>query len=374
MAVPSIFFGTIDAVANEQMIAAAYTALTGITPAPGDPEFQINATIAYVYTLTQEAIERAGKANLIQFAMGANLDYIAAIIGVRRLPKSASVVQIQFTLVGGHAQVIIPGGTLLSSSDGLAVYATNEDTLVLVGQNTVIVDCTCTTLGIASNGYNIGTINVIQNPQPYLQSATNVNITTGGADVETDAAFVERWYIALEALSVAGPLGAYTFLAVSSNPTINSVVSMGPEEPIIPTIDPGTVEIRVLTNSGIPTQAILDGVYNACNPNTKRPCCDTVLVYGAIPVSYSLVIGVVAFIGANVAALPALVQAAILGYTNTQRSSIGNDVVGDAIINAGMLDGVKRLDLNGFVDISIDRRHVAILNTITVTVIAVEAP
>lgn len=386
MSYNSIFFGTIDSAAIEAQITAQYAALTvsptypnGRTPNPGDPEYMMIATIAYARVLALQDIERAGKCNLIQFATGANLDYLAKIIGLIRIDTGPSVTQIRFTLIPGHAQVIIPGGTLVSSSDGLGVYATNEDTLVPVGVNTVVVDVTCTTDGTGTNGYAIGTITTIQNPQPYLQTATNISVTSGGADVETDASFVARWYAALEALSVAGPTGAYLFYALSSSLTIVSVSVLGPEEPIIPTIIPGTVEIRILTDTGVPTQAILDGVLNACNPTTVRPCCDTVLAYGANPIPYDLIIGITAFIGANTGALPGLVQAAIQDQAKIKSDSIGKDVVLDALIEAGMLAGVKRLSImdlagNPFTDISVDLRSFAILNSISVTVIGTEAP
>ena len=371
MSYNSIFFGVIDPVAIEAEIVAQYVQQTGITPNPGDPEFQINATIAYARVLTLQAIERAGKANIVQFATGSNLDYIGGLIGLQRIQTQASVTRLSFNLTPGHAQVVIPGGTLVSSADGIGVYETNEDTIVSVGQNSVTIDATCTTDGTATNGYAIGTINIIQNPQPYLQGATNLDVTSGGADLESDQSFRDRWFSALEALSVAGPKGAYKFHALSASNTIISASVLGPEDG---GVNPGTVEIRILTNTGVPTQSILDAVLAACNGDTVRPTCDTVLVFGANQINYNLVVGITAFAGSNTLALPGLVQAAIQAYCSQQGTNIGTDVVADAIIQAGMLAGVKRLDLGGFIDIPVDLRSFAQLGSISVTVTGVEAP
>lgn len=371
----SIFFGTIDSDAIEQDIVSKYTAASGKTPNPGDPEFHINATIAYARTLNLEAIERAGKANLVRFATGANLDYLAEFIGLSRAEASPSVTTLQFTLVTGHGQVVIPAGTLVSTLDGTAVYSTDTDVTAAVGVNTVTVNATCTTDGVFSNGYATGTVVTIQHPQPYLVSATNTTLTAGGAEIETDEAFRARWSLALEALSVAGPSGKYAFYAYTASPTITSVSVLGPHDLINPQVMPGDVEIRVLTKTGIPTQTILDAVFIACDDETVRPMCDTVIVLPANEIQYSLNIGVVKFKDADATDLEDNVKALIKAYTDKQGSTIGNDVEEDGVIDAGMIkDVVKRLDLNGFTSIPVDKRSFATCTGITVTIIGTEEP
>ncbi len=372
MAYDSIFFGTIDTAAVEAEIVTQYTLLTGTTPNPSDPEYAMNATIAYARVLSLQAIERAGKANLVKYATGANLDYIGDLIGLKRLDAQPSVVNILFTLITGHAQVVIPGGTLVSSADGKAVFSTNEDVTVAVGVNTVEIDCTCTIEGAFSNGYAIGTIQTIQNPQPYLTSAVSLSVTSGGAEVETDEGFRSRWDLALEAISVAGPKGKYEFYAKSADSTIISAKALGPDDVILPVVTSGTVELRILTETGAPSQPLLNLVYDTCDANVVRPMCDTLIVKAAQEITYDLKIGVIKFIGASVT--DNQVKNAILAYTTAQSKEIGNDVVADAIIESGMLPGVKRLDLNGFTDIAVDLRSFTTCNSVTVTITGTEAP
>lgn len=373
MAYQSIFFGEVDSAEVEQQIVDKYTELTGRVPNPGDPEFHINATIAYARVLCLQALERAGKANLIGFATGANLDYLGALVGLVRLPISFSVTRIEFTLVSGHGQLVIPAGTKVSSTDGQGVYATDEDYLVADGIDVVNVNATCTVAGSQTNGYQAGTVTVIQNPQPYLQSATNLDVTSGGSDEETDDAFRLRWATALEALSVAGPGGAYEFHALSASPTIVSVKAIGPED-VGYNVDPGDVELRVLTDTGTPTQAILDLVKDKCDPDDVRPLCDTLYVFGAEAINYSLTVGVTAFIGSDTSTMADDVKAALEVYTNAQARSIGADIIEDALTSAGIIEGVKKLDFGVFSDIAVDFRHFAKCSAITVTIVAVEQP
>lgn len=372
-ATPSIFFGSIDTAALEAEIVAYYEALTGKTVNPSDPEFMLIATIAYVRALSLQAIERAGKANLVEFSTGVNLDYIAALIGLDRILATAAVTKMEFTLVTGHGNVVIPAGTLVSSQDGLGVFSTNEDVNVAIGVDIVTVNATCTTDGLSGNGYAIGAIKIIQNPQPYLASATNLDSTSGGGEEETDAALRSRWPLALEALSVAGPGGAYEFHALSAAQNIVSVKVLGPED-LAYNINPGEVEIRVLVDTGTPNQSILDAVFDACDPTTVRPMCDTVLVYGAVLIPYSIVAEITAFDGADTAGLPALVQAALQAYADTQGNVIGSDIVETALQAAGKVTGVKKLNFPGWSDISVDFRHFARATGITATVVATEEP
>lgn len=371
MAYESIFFGTVDSAAIEAETIAKFTELSGYAPNPSDPEYIVLLTMAYCRVLSKQDIDRAGKGNLVDFASGGNLDYIAKIQGLSRIPDGPSITRCELTLVTGHAQVVIPAGFLITSQDGTAQYATNEPTTVPVGIDVIVVPVTCTTDGSFSNNYAADTITVIQNPQPYLISATNLDVTSGGADIETDASFRARWYAGLKALAVAGPKGGYKFHALTAALTIIDVNVLGPEDG---GVVPGSVEIRVLVDTGVPTQAILDAVFAACDPIEVRPTCDTVIVKAVNMINYSLNIGLTVFDGADTAAIPALVLASIKAYTDLQGDSIGFDVVDDAITAAGKLADVKEVHLNGFNTISVNDRSCARCTGITVNITSVEAP
>src|SRR5690606_12253651 len=128
-----------------------------------------------------------------------------------------------------------------------------------------------TQAGKQGNGYELGDISIILDPQPYLFSAHNIETTAGGSDDESDDELRERIMLAPQSFSNAGSRGAYEYFARSANPGIVhvSVVSF----------TPGQGNIYPLMEGGeIPDQAVLDEVFSACNSEKVRPLTDTVMV------------------------------------------------------------------------------------------------
>lgn len=75
--------------------------------------------------------------------------------------------------------------------------------------------------------------------------------------MEDDESLRLRARLAWEALSVAGPAGAYVFHALDAHPDVFDVIALGPETGIV---QPGEVLVVVQsrTNSGVPSDAVLD--------------------------------------------------------------------------------------------------------------------
>ena len=105
------------------------------------------------------------------------LDNLGALVGVTRLPAAVAQVTLLLTLVTGHGNVVIPNGLRVSSSDGRAIFELIEDTSVATGIDTVSAIFVAQTAGKLSNDYAIGTVNVILDPQPYLATASNTDVT-----------------------------------------------------------------------------------------------------------------------------------------------------------------------------------------------------
>lgn len=82
---------------------------------------------------------------------------------------------------------------------------------------------------------------------------------TGLRWIEDDAALLLRARLAWEALSVAGPPGAYVFHALDAHPNVLAGVAYGPETGIV---EPGNVLVVIQSNlgSGVPSFAVLEAV------------------------------------------------------------------------------------------------------------------
>lgn len=103
---------------------------------------------------------------------------------------------------------------------------------------------------------------------------------------ESDAALRRRAHLAYEALSVAGPRGAYIFHALSAHPQVKDAWAE--------MTSPGHVLVTILSHDGdgTPSEAVLQAVRDKLAPTDRsqelRPDSDAVTVAGATVVHYRI--------------------------------------------------------------------------------------
>ena len=125
---------------------------------------------------------------------------------------------------------------------------------------------------------------------------------------------------------MAGSVGAYQYWARAVSPAIcdvhvaNAVDTSG--NPI-----GGTVAVTVLTKTGAPTAELISQVQRELSGETKRPLCDTVLVYAPKVVDYTVNADLVLFTGANAAETKAAAEAAWAAFEAARRQKLGRDIV-----------------------------------------------
>jgi phage-related baseplate assembly protein len=359
---PDQIFADMSADFVNQAIASSGNA--NYTLEPGDPCYALLKEAAYREYLIRQQIQSAGVSGLVDFSSPPILDYLGRNRNVTRLQASAAKCTIRFTPVIGHGAFIIPAGTLVSTTDGKYVFATDADTSVQTSDMYVDAVCTCTDTGSAANGYAIGIVSQIQTPVAYISTASNIDMTSGGSEIESDAALRQRIILANATYSVAGSADAYKYWSRTASPAIIDVSAISPY--------PGEADIYVLTNSlQTTTQPILDVVNTILNANTVRPMCDLVNVYSANQLTYSLTIGLTLYKGSISGPVITAVTNALTAYTASLSTSIGLDVIGDQIrriiLNSAISD-IYECDLGGFSDIVVDNTSFAVCTGTTVTV------
>lgn len=346
-------------------IVARFNGYTGNTLQPAQVEMLIIRAIAYEFSLKLEQGQAAAINNLISFSTAPVLDYLAELVGVTRLSASSALVTIEFTLVAGHGGVTIPSGTRVASVDGQAVFRTQNDIIVPAIDLTATDVCVSVTEGSNFNGFGIGTITNILDPQAYLESATNLDESAGGASQETDEALRSRTRLASSTFGTAGANDAYVYWAKTANPAIIDV-----HVPIIPA-QPGTVIVYPLLEDGtITPTVILDQVAAVLDARYIRPMCDTVVVTAPTPVDYTLVVGLVIYENADPIAIQETVQTDLEAFVLSLRQELGRDVMEDQVtaICAQNGSGVYDVDLGAFTDIIIAENEYARCLGVTVTV------
>lgn len=305
----------------------------------GDVEVLIINMFAYRETLLRAQINDTAQQNMVAFARGAALDYLAELVGVIRLQASAAVCTVRFNLIAGHGLVTIPQGNRMQSTDGKFVFATRYDSIIQAGTATVDIDCECTTAGQLGNAYAVGTISVILDPIAFITNAANLDATIGGSDDETDDEFRLRIMLAPNAFSVAGPDGAYEYFAKSASSAIVDVAVTSPT--------PGEVHIfPLLLNGQLPNQAILDAVFAICNGEKVRPLTDTVIVAAPTSINYAIDISLVLLTGSIDTEILPRVQANMDAYKAKRLNTLGVDVIRTQLSALAMVTGMYNCVVN----------------------------
>lgn len=239
---PPVFVNDADGL-NPSLILAdmiqAFQEETGRTLYPAQIERLLINLYAYRESVVRNLIQYAGEQSLLAFANFPNLDYLAQLLQITRLPAIGAAAEILFTLQAVQNQpVTLLAGTLVGSSDGAVTFTTDLDLTIAPGNLTGIVSATCTTPGTGGNGYLAGQINALLSPNPLIASAANTATSSGGADAEDDEALRARVQLAPNRFSTAGPGAAYKFFALGTDPAVVDVEVITPA--------PGDVQVFVL--------------------------------------------------------------------------------------------------------------------------------
>ena len=347
-------------------IITSWEAITGVKLQPAQVERIILDVIAYRENILRLVINEVAKQNLLAFAKGEKLDHLGALLGVKRLPARPAITTLKFEFQEPLPQtLVIPKGTQVRSFDGKVVFQTKEEVIAQTGSEWIEIQAECTIPGAIGNGYEIGTINELINPLPYVSRVYNSAVTYGGADVEDDEHFRERIRLAPETFSNAGSKGAYIYWAKTAH---QDIVDVEVESPA-----PGVVNIYPLLKGGvIPSEDILNLVYDTLSADKRRPLTDKVQVIAPEVVYFD--IDVQLYLYKNYMALANSIKAEaekrLMDYAEKLKNKLGMDVVPEQIINLlQSIPGVYRVVLNSPQSCQVlPLNKVAVVNLITVNI------
>ncbi|MBM7592246.1 baseplate assembly protein [Brevibacillus fulvus] len=361
---PDIQFINVDAEKTTNEIITIYEALAERSLYPGDPIRLFLTALAQIIIQQRVLINQTALKNLLRYASGDILDHIGAFYKVPRLAAQASRTTVQFTLSTALSSVtLIPAGTRVgpAGANGL-FYETVGPLEIKAGSLTGSVEAICTTAGVIGNDFLPGQINTLIDPIPFVQSVSNVNTTSGGAERESDDHYRERIYNAPESFSVAGPDGAYRFLAASAHPLIVDVSVDSP--------NPGVVKIVPLLEGGeLPSQEILDSVLAKCSASDKRPLTDLVTVVEPNVRKYdiSLTYWISVSRAAEAQTIQTTVKQAVENYILWQKSKLGRDVNPSELTRLVMQAGAHHVKVDSPEYTELQNDQVAVAESVSLT-------
>lgn len=179
--------------------------------------------------------------------------------------------------------------------------------------------------------------------------------------MESDSEFRKRIQLAPEALSVAGPAGAYIFHALKVA-DVADVSVVGP-----PIVSPGEVVVTVLSRSGsgVPSAETLATVERQIEE--ARPLTDMVTVQAAELVDYAITATIYTYSGPDPSTVIDNAEASVAAYVAAQRR-LGRDVTLSGVYAALHRPGVQRVELvSPSADVAIEYFQVANCAAVTLT-------
>lgn len=306
-------------------------------------------------------VDKTGKQDLLKYSYGAYLDNLAAMKGIAREQAKPSRAMIRFTLSRIRPSTVeIPEGTRVTN--GEVYFQTESHAEIPSGESSVDVAAECMTSGVAGNNLEVGEINILVDPVPYVAKVANTEPTTGGADIEDDDTLKDRIYIAPSKYSVAGPEESYRYWVKTYNSNISDV--------LIYSDDPVDVVIEFIMNDGeLPSESMLLGVQKFLSDEQIRPLTDRVTVKAPETVEYK--VNVKYFVNQSdlkkVDTIKTAVNAAVDDYIQWQRSKIGRDINPSQLIQQMVSAGAKRVEVALPIFQVIGKANVAKLSSKTVT-------
>ena len=182
------------------------------------------------------------------------------------------------------------------------------------------------------------------------------------AVLEADDDFRVRIMLAIDGFSVAGPVDAYRYHALSASGLVKDVRIYSPM--------PGIVSVTVMSNdgNGEPSSDLVDLVEVALNADNIRPLTDSVVVMGCVAVNYTVEAVLSVYPGRVPEVVASDAQNALEAYIEEVRL-LGYNVPRSGLIRALHQPGVQSVDLvSPAAELVIDPDEVSFCTSVDVSV------
>lgn len=331
-----IIFCETDGKVIEDRMIADYEEKSGRKLSQSDPLLIFFKSIASEITRQRVVINETGKQNLVRFATGQRLEALGEIKKIERLQGERAFVTVRFTKVAGYKnKVLIPAGVRVTA-DSVVYFEVRESAVIDELEDYLDISCRAVETGANGNDYAVGSINKLVNPIAFIASISNISVSAGGRDIESDEELRKRIIIAPESYSIAGPELAYKSVVLNSYLGISDaqVVNEGP----------GVVGIYPLLQGGkLPDEEILEIVEKAVSSKSVRPFNDKVEVKSPEAVNYN--IRGTYYLYDDSIVDDKKIDIVINKYITWQKDRLGRDINPDILV-AGLIEaGVKRVEL-----------------------------
>lgn len=339
-----------------------YTAETKmtLTLSDSDPIRLTLMTYAARYYQLKQYIEQAGRKNFLKYAGGTALDNLGLWKQLYRKEAEPAKTVLRFSMTDARTSATgIPAGTRVCTADKI-YFAVDSYTEIPIGALYADVPASALEPGRVGNGIGEGLLNIIVDPLPYIAAVTNISVSSGGADVESDDDFTYRIYAAPAGYSTAGPYGAYEYFARTYRGDIGDVYITSPA--------PKEVWVGfTLEDGSLPDETVIEGMEAHLSDQIRRPLTDLVTVEAPEEVSYNIdmLYTISKSNAASAATIQAAVTAAVSSYQQWQRK-IGKAIIPSKLVELTMQAGARRAEVTSPVYTVVSKDKIPKAETVSV--------
>ncbi len=298
-----------------------------------------------------------------QTAQGVYLDRHGAMRGLKRLGATRSGGSLRFSVEAAPAmELTIPAGTVCMTAEEVRVRTT-QDAVIPVGS--LFADASAEAVKAGTGGNVVpGAVRFLTACPTAVTAVTNPGAFTGGADEEDDETFRGRILESYRRLPNGANTAWYETTAMSY-PGVTAAKAVGRAE------GPGTVNVYVTGESGLPGEELLAGLQ--AELQEKREIAVTVKALAPTGKTVNVAVAVAPKEGADKEAVLESARQAIADF-------FGGRLLGRAVLLAELgnrlyeLEGVENYRFTApAADIPADSTVLPVLGTLEVTELAEEA-
>ena len=203
---------------------------------PGDERRIFGEALVPLFVAMYNAMNDASRQKMLRYARGEVLDALGERVGVERMAPTEAATVLRFSMNSAiDENVIILEGTRVTS-DNSRYFVTTRTVVIEAGELYVDVEAVSEGGGTMFNDIAVGSLNVLVDLIAFIDSVSNIEVTSGGADEEDDDNLRERIRVAPSKLSTAGPVNGYRYWAMSADSSIADVSVKSEEETITRTL------------------------------------------------------------------------------------------------------------------------------------------
>ncbi len=298
-----------DEIWNEMM--TAYVQAGGDIIYPGDEKEMLLRSVLADIVQVFAGVDNGLRMQTLRYAVGDYLDLVGELRFCERIRAQAAIATVTITTNATGQSDTLEAGTAMTA-DGEVFYLLVEDMAISGYAQTITVEVVADRTGSVGNGLTAGTQMQMRSPHPAINSIIVATDAVGGQDKEDDEAYRERIRENGLASVSTGPARQYEAAAKAVSSVIVDAKALN--------LGAGSVGVYLILSTSTGSAALIQAVEDALSAEDVRPLTDTVSVYQATDVEYTLN---VKYLCDNSSATTQAVADAVAAYQEWQDGTIG---------------------------------------------------